>query len=536
MTGAREWRYRRAVTGPGLALIGSSGSTGRRGLHRVRCTGWSFALGVFAASMMLSAASSASASSVGSTRPSTGGCRCAASAAAAGGIPASHGQVPSGNGNGNAYGHDRGQSAGVVVGQHPGLGTGNGQDNNPLAAPQAPAPRGGGGHQTNGAASHWQGGKHGHQGNGLGASPQHAAGPGHANRAAASPPPWAASRRASASRRAATTPAAVSPAALTATAPPAAGDSSAATGQAGRAPRIARRRSSPAQSSVRRRRRSASSRPNIRVAAAPGARARRAQASGTTAPGATASAGQRRSSGTPANGPNQTRTRTGTAGGEGFLSLPLALPRTIERLVRVVPTAVWLALLAATTLAAAAAAAAILAARRARRQARAIAVAERDAATDPLTGVLNRRGFGDAVDRELARARRHDHPFALAYLDVRGLKAVNDGDGHLVGDELIKQVASLLRDCARGGDVVGRLGGDEFALLLAEQSAEGAARFADRLRACVPGSRASIRTDVSWDLTIATASYPGDGNSFETLLSAADRRLYAQRGIQLGTT
>ncbi len=201
-----------------------------------------------------------------------------------------------------------------------------------------------------------------------------------------------------------------------------------------------------------------------------------------------------------------------------------------------VPTAVWLALLAATTLAAAAAAAAILAARRARRQARAIAVAERDAATDPLTGVLNRRGFGDAVDRELARARRHDHPFALAYLDVRGLKAVNDGDGHLVGDELIKQVASLLRDCARGGDVVGRLGGDEFALLLAEQSAEGAARFADRLRACVPGSRASIRTDVSWDLTIATASYPGDGNSFETLLSAADRRLYAQRGIQLGTT
>jgi diguanylate cyclase (GGDEF)-like protein len=216
-----------------------------------------------------------------------------------------------------------------------------------------------------------------------------------------------------------------------------------------------------------------------------------------------------------------------------LLSVPLALPRTIERLVQVVPAVVWLALLAAITLAAAAAALAILAARRGRRQARAIAAAERTAATDPLTGVLNRRGFDEAAQRELARARRHGHPFALAYLDVRGLKAVNDGDGHLVGDELIKQVANLLRDCARAGDVVGRLGGDEFALLLAEQSTEGAARVADRLRAHLPARRAAIGTDVAWDLTIGIASYPEDGESFETLLSTADRRLYAQRGIRL---
>lgn len=216
--------------------------------------------------------------------------------------------------------------------------------------------------------------------------------------------------------------------------------------------------------------------------------------------------------------------------------MPLALPRTIERLVRVVPTAVWLALLGAIALAAAAAAAAILAARRGRRQARAIAAAERTAATDPLTGVLNRRGFDEAVERELARARRHGHPFALAYLDVRGLKAVNDGDGHLAGDALIKEVANLVRDCARAGDVVGRLGGDEFALLLAEQSTEGAASVANRLRARLPARREAIGTDVLWDVTIGIASYPEDGESFETLLSAADRRLYAQRGIRLGRT
>ena len=219
--------------------------------------------------------------------------------------------------------------------------------------------------------------------------------------------------------------------------------------------------------------------------------------------------------------------------GTGFLSTPLALPRTLERLVRVVPGWVWLALLASIGLAAAAAMAALHTGRRARRQTRAITAAEQAAATDPLTGVLNRRGFGEAVERELARARRHDRPLALAYLDVRGLKAVNDGDGHLVGDELIQEVAGLLRDCARAGDVVGRLGGDEFGLLLAEQSADGAAVVQARLHAQIPDRRAAVATDVPWDLTIGTAAYPDDGESFPTLLSVADHRLYAQRGIQL---
>jgi len=102
-----------------------------------------------------------------------------------------------------------------------------------------------------------------------------------------------------------------------------------------------------------------------------------------------------------------------------------------------------------------------------------------------------------------------------------------------VGDELIRQVAGLLRDCARAGDLVGRLGGDEFGLVLAEQSTDGAAVFQARLRAQLPARRAAIGTDQLWDLTIGTATYPEDGESLTTLLSAADRRLYAQRGIQL---
>jgi diguanylate cyclase (GGDEF)-like protein len=184
-------------------------------------------------------------------------------------------------------------------------------------------------------------------------------------------------------------------------------------------------------------------------------------------------------------------------------------------------------------LTAAAARIALCAGRRARRQTDMITAAEHSAATDPLTGVLNRRGFDEAFERELARARRHDRPLTLAYLDVRGLKAVNDGDGHLVGDELIRQVAGLMRDCARAGDVIARLGGDEFAVLLAEQSANGAAIVEARLREQLPARRSAVGTDMPWDLTIGTAAYPDDGDSFPALLSVADRRLYTQRGIHL---
>ena len=216
-----------------------------------------------------------------------------------------------------------------------------------------------------------------------------------------------------------------------------------------------------------------------------------------------------------------------------MLSASLALPRAIEKVIGVIPTWVWLALLAAAALAAAAATAALIATRRAQRQTREIEAVQRTAATDPLTGVLNRRGFDEAVERELARARRYGRPLALAYLDVRGLKAVNDSEGHLVGDELIRQVAALLRDCARAGDLVGRLGGDEFGLVLAEQPADSAAIVQARLRAQLPARRAAIGTDLPWDVTIGTAAYPEDGESLPTLLSVADRRLYAQRGIDL---
>ena len=139
----------------------------------------------------------------------------------------------------------------------------------------------------------------------------------------------------------------------------------------------------------------------------------------------------------------------------------------------------------------------------------------------------------DAAERELARASRYDRQFVLAYVDVRGLKAVNDTEGHLMGDELIKAVAGLMKESARADDVVGRIGGDEFALLLGEQTAEGAEPVLRRIRARVEERRSGMEIRVPWELTIGIAAFPDDGTTLEELLGVADRRLYEQRGIAL---
>ena len=219
------------------------------------------------------------------------------------------------------------------------------------------------------------------------------------------------------------------------------------------------------------------------------------------------------------------------AASSGGSALPI--PRVITQFVNVIPTLVWMALGAAFAMALAFAALALRSSRRARRREREFVAISAAAATDALTGILNRRGFMDAAERELARASRYDRPFVLAYVDVRGLKAVNDTEGHLMGDELIQAVAGLMKESARADDVVGRIGGDEFALLLDEQTAEGAEPVIRRIQARVEERRAAMEIRVPWELTIGIAAFPSDGTTLEELLGTADRRLYEQRGIAL---
>jgi diguanylate cyclase (GGDEF)-like protein len=215
------------------------------------------------------------------------------------------------------------------------------------------------------------------------------------------------------------------------------------------------------------------------------------------------------------------------------ITQPVAQQTFIGSIEQVVPPVIWLALAAALAVGGLSAGWAVHSRHRVRRQAGALAAMSTAALTDQLTGVLNRRGFLEAVERELARAKRYDRGFVLAYVDVRGLKGVNDTEGHRAGDELLKEAASLLQDSARADDVVGRLGGDEMGLLLVEQGAEGADAVRRRVAAQVPLRREKLSLHSSWDLTIGTAAYPEDGETVDDLLRVADLRLYEQRGIDL---
>src|SRR3569832_81410 len=86
--------------------------------------------------------------------------------------------------------------------------------------------------------------------------------------------------------------------------------------------------------------------------------------------------------------------------------------------------------------------------------------------TDPLTGLLNRRGFLAEASRRIARRARQPEPASLLYIDLDNFKLVNDVHGHRAGDEALRRFADILRDNSRSGDLVGRLGGDEFVVWL----------------------------------------------------------------------
>ncbi|MCB0970434.1 MAG: diguanylate cyclase [Acidimicrobiales bacterium] len=105
---------------------------------------------------------------------------------------------------------------------------------------------------------------------------------------------------------------------------------------------------------------------------------------------------------------------------------------------------------------------------------------------DPLTGIANRAGALESLERALARAHRHGHQLAVAFVDLDEFKAVNDAHGHAAGDEVLRVVAARLAEAARSGDLCARFGGDEF-LVVAEQvdGVEGARALALRLAAVV---------------------------------------------------
>jgi diguanylate cyclase (GGDEF)-like protein len=156
---------------------------------------------------------------------------------------------------------------------------------------------------------------------------------------------------------------------------------------------------------------------------------------------------------------------------------------------------------------------------------------ETAASHDPLTALPNRRMMFDIIDGAIDRARRSKKKLALLFVDLDGFKAVNDRHGHAVGDRVLQHAAQRLRSAVRVRDVVGRIGGDEFVILLEDvDDASKVRQVADIVVAALTGPFHEWGILESIGATAGIAMYPTDGRDTHALLSAADARMYAQKG------
>lgn len=156
-----------------------------------------------------------------------------------------------------------------------------------------------------------------------------------------------------------------------------------------------------------------------------------------------------------------------------------------------------------------------------RRQAREIF---RQAQTDPLTGLNNRRALRQALDREVSRAARYAHPCAVLVLEIDRFKQVNDRFGHLQGDDVLRKVAATLRGSCRATDVLARFGGDEFVVVMPHTSLEEARRVGERIRRDV--EEFTLLRGFHLTLSAGLAVFPQHGADAHALIEAADRAMY----------
>jgi diguanylate cyclase (GGDEF)-like protein len=149
---------------------------------------------------------------------------------------------------------------------------------------------------------------------------------------------------------------------------------------------------------------------------------------------------------------------------------------------------------------------------------------------DALTDLPNRLLFQEHLEQALARAQRGDLAVAVLFVDLDDFKLVNDSHGHTTGDELLRVVASRLREAVRATDVVARLGGDEFLVLVADvdsdTAADAAERVAENIRAALRPPVVLPPGELYTAASIGAALYPADAASAEELLSKADIAMY----------
>jgi diguanylate cyclase (GGDEF)-like protein len=146
---------------------------------------------------------------------------------------------------------------------------------------------------------------------------------------------------------------------------------------------------------------------------------------------------------------------------------------------------------------------------------------------DGLTGASNRRFLTEFLAREMARCQRHGRPLSLVLFDLDHFKVVNDGFGHLTGDEVLRGVAKLVREQVRREDCFARYGGGEFAVVLTEANLEAAREFAERLRGRVEAHEFKAGSEsIPVTISVGVAAMGKDKSEPADFLAAVDAHLY----------
>lgn len=152
----------------------------------------------------------------------------------------------------------------------------------------------------------------------------------------------------------------------------------------------------------------------------------------------------------------------------------------------------------------------------------------KQAQTDALTGVNNRRRFFELAQKEFKRSLRYATPLTVMMIDIDHFKSVNDTYGHQIGDRTLKKIASIIKRSLRSSDAMGRIGGEEFAVFLPQTQGSDGARFAERLRAKIAQAPLPVASQHTLALSVSigvSELMPGD-EKFQQLLHRADQGLY----------
>ena len=153
-------------------------------------------------------------------------------------------------------------------------------------------------------------------------------------------------------------------------------------------------------------------------------------------------------------------------------------------------------------------------------------------ATDPLTGLLNRRGMIQEIEHAIAMAERYDEPSIFIYIDLDGFKEINDSYGHAIGDGMLSHIAGVLQSSIRQTDYAARLGGDEFALLLCHSEYEGGLQRGQFIQQQLNFSKYKIQNTTIPIRASFGMTEISSGRRLKDIMRHADQQMYRNKSIR----